>query len=476
MLSAFILIPFLLLVILNIPLKYNQHKAPFWVTGGLLISQCVLTAGQPLLNWAAKSDRFSELFSFHLAFDSLTLIVLFTIGLVALVSLLVASGTITETRKRFNFINLLLITVIGMNTTALVRDIFSLYVFIEITAVATFVLIALEQNKFAIEGTFKYLVLSIIASVFMLTAIAFFLLACGDLSFEALRASFLGGENKLLLNFAAGLFLCGLLIKSGVVPFHGWVPDAYSDTQPSVSVLLAGIITKVSGVYALLRIFSSVFILSAAFQNVLLFTGTLSIVFAALAALTQNDMKRMLAYSSISQVGYIVLGLGCGTPLAFVGAVFHFFNHAVFKSLLFTNAASLEKKLGSTDIAIITGLGYQVPVTRATSVIGMLSTAGIPPLSGFWSKLIIIIALFSSGRYAYAAIALLASVLTLGYFLSLQRRIFIVKSEEAPQEAGRIPIGIIFSEILLAVITLGAGIGFPFILNTWMLPLQKLVH
>jgi formate hydrogenlyase subunit 3/multisubunit Na+/H+ antiporter MnhD subunit len=239
----------------------------------------------------------------------------------------------------------------------------------------------------------------------------------------------------------------------------------YSESQAAVSVLLAGIITKVSGVYALLRLFSTVFVVSGNLQNIIMFVGAASIVLAALAAFRQVDMKRMLAYSSISQVGYIILGLGCGTPLAYLGAVWHFFNHAIFKSLLFVNSASLEKKFGSTNIVLITGRGHQLPVTNVTSLVGLLSTAGIPPLSGFWSKLLIIMALFSAGNKAYAAVALLTGVLTLAYFLLLERNVFFMRAETATEGKEGVPFSLKFCEVLLAVITLVVGLGFPFILK-----------
>ncbi len=476
MASLFIVIPFLLLIVLNMPFKFLRQGIAFWVTAGFLILQSLLALSYPFFSWSSYPGLLGQFFSFELSPDSLSLIVLFTIGVVAFISLLVAQATIFHEQRRDNFINLLLLSLVGMNTTVLVRDIFSLYVFVEITAVAVLVLIALGKNRFAIEGVFKYLVLSIIASVFMLSSIAFIILTAGDTSFEAIHRAFLNGANKTFLNFAAGLFLCGALIKSGAMPFHGWVPDTYSEAPAPVSVLLAGIITKVTGVYVLLRLFASVFILNAAMQNVLLFIGAGTIVFAALAALTQGDVKRMLSYSSISQVGYIVLALGCATPLAFAGAVFHFFNHAIFKSLLFVNAAALEKKTGSTDMAIIAGLGSKLPVTSTTSLFGMLSAAGIPPLAGFWSKLIIILALWSSGRFGYASIALLASILTLAYFLSLQRLVFFVKSETALEDTGTVPFGIHFSEILLAAFTIVVGLFFPFIFSIWLSPLKGIIH
>ena len=476
MISSFILVPFFLLVMLNLPFAFLRGRIAFWLTGAVLLRQVALTIIHPWFFWSTFLESVGKFFAFNLSLDALSLLMLFTIGVVALVSLIVAQSTITTQKRRFNFVNLLLIAVIGMNTAVLTTDIFSLYVFIELTAVAVFVLMALEQNQFAVEGTFKYLALSMLASVFILASIAFFMLVTGDISFAGIHDAFSVEANDMVLRLATALFLCGVLIKCGLIPFHGWVPDAYSEAPAAVSVLLAGIVTKIAGVYALLRLFSSVFVLNDSFRNVIMSIGIVSIVVAAFAALRQGNIKRMLSYSSISQIGYIALAIGCGTPLAFLGAVVHFFNHAIFKSLLFVNAASLEKKFGSTDTRIITGLGGQLPVTSFTSLVGMLSTAGLPPLSGFWSKFIIIFALFSSGRYAYGSIALLASAMTLAYFLFLERSVFFIKSEMISEEGSGIPFGIKFSEILLAAIVVAVGAGFPFILNVALLHVKELLR
>ncbi|MCX5699238.1 MAG: proton-conducting transporter membrane subunit [Candidatus Omnitrophica bacterium] len=472
MVSLFILAPFILLLVLNLPFKFLNARIAFWLSAALFLIQVLLALIHSWLPWSNYSVSLGQFFKFKLSLDPLALIMLLTIGIVVFVSILVAKSTITTEKRNFNFINLLLVSFIGMNATVLVTDIFSLYVFVEITAVAVFVLMAIEKNRFAIEGTFKYLVLSMVASVFILTSIAFFILAAGEISFAGIHNAFLANSNIIFLNFAAGLFLCGLFIKCGVVPFHGWVPDAYSEAQSAVSVLLAGIVTKITGIYVLMRLFSSVFVLKGTFGNVIMLIGIISIVFAALAAFRQDNIKRMLSYSSISQVGYIILAIGCQTPLAILGAVLHFFNHAISKSLLFVNAASLEKKFGSTDMSIITGLGNQLPVTNATSLVGLLSTAGIPPLSGFWSKLIIIIALFNARRFVYGWIALLASVLTLAYFLFMERNVFFIKTEVVPEDKGGIPFSLKFCEVLLAAITIGVGLGFPFILNSQILQLH----
>jgi proton-translocating NADH-quinone oxidoreductase chain N len=473
MVALFILVPFIFLLILNLPFKFLNAQIAFWLSAALFLIQMFLALIHSWLPWSDYALPLGQFLKFKLSLDPLALIMLFTIGIVVLVSLLVAKSTLTTQKRYFNFINLLLVSLIGMNATVLVEDIFSLYVFVEITAVAVFVLMAIEKNRFAIEGTFKYLVLSMIASIFILTSLAFFILAAGEISFAGIHNAFLANSNIILLNFAVGLFLCGLFIKCGVVPFHGWVPDAYSEAQSAVSVLLAGIVTKITGIYVLMRLFSSVFILKGHFANVIMFIGIISIVFAALAAFRQDNIKRMLSYSSISQVGYIILAIGCGTPLAILGAILHFFNHAISKSLLFVNAAALEKKFGSTDISIITGLGNQLPVTSVTSLVGLLSTAGIPPLSGFWSKLIIIIALFNAQKFVYGWIALLTSVLTLAYFLYMERNVFFIKTEEPGENRGGIPFSLKFCEVFLAAIIIGVGLGLPFILNSKILQLKS---
>ena len=193
--------------------------------------------------------------------------------------------------------------------------------------------------------------------------------------------------------------------------------------------------------------------------------GALSIVVGALAAIGQKDMKRMLAWSSISQVGYIVLGAGLGTPMAVAGALLHFFNHATFKSLLFVNSAAVEEQAGTREIDKLGGLASKMKITGGTSVVGFLSTAGVPPLSGFWSKLLIIAALWGAGQHAFAAIALGASILTLGYFLILQRNVFFGKLKEGLEGVREGGARYTVPALILAGVTVFVGVFFPFVMQ-----------
>jgi multicomponent Na+:H+ antiporter subunit D len=317
-----------------------------------------------------------------------------------------------------------------------------------------------------LEGAFKYLVMSAVATVFMLTAIACVFMSVGQLGYQEVNSFlvFTQGNYPSQLIIALVLFTAGLSIKAGLVPFHGWVPDAYSSAPNPVSVLLGGIVTKVAGVYTLMRLAITVFNNIEPVAYSLMVLGIVSIIVGALAAIGQGDFKRMLAYSSISQLGYIVLGVATGTPLGILGAVLHFFNHATFKSCLFVNSTAVEMQTGTRELNKLGGLAARMPVTGVSSVLSFLSTAGIPPLSGFWSKVLIIVAVWQAGFHGMAAVALMASILTLAYFLILQRKVFFGKVAQGLEKVTECKKGIAWSAVILSVITVGMGVLFPFAL------------
>jgi multicomponent Na+:H+ antiporter subunit D len=364
--------------------------------------------------------------------------------------------------SRFNFGSAVLLLIMGMNGVVMVTDVFSLYVFIEVTASASFLLIAINKKRDELEGAFKYYMMSAIATIMMLISITLLFALTGDTSFAVISAYVAAhqGAYPAALLVAFVMFTVALSIKSGVVPFHTWVPDAHSSAPSPVSVMLAGVVIKVSGVYALMRIFRDVFLNNPALGNVLAILGLLSIAVGALGAIGQTDIKRMLAFSSVSQIGYIILGASTGSALGFVGAVMHFFNHATFKSLLFVDAAAILHQTGTRDMDQMGGLAQKMPVTGVSSVLGLLSMAGIPPLSGFWSKLVIVMAVWQVSP-GMAIVALCLSALTLGYFLILQKKVFFGKVAPNMQEARECGRSMQFVQVLLSAVNVLAGILFP---------------
>jgi proton-translocating NADH-quinone oxidoreductase chain N len=476
-LSWFILVPLAGLILLNLPLGEGLGKRAFAVVLALSLAQIAAVLAVPPDTWAQPGPLVSFL-DLHLRAGSLGLVMLLCIGLAVAAAAMVGSATVADRRPRF--VSVLLISLMGMNGAVLVTDLFSLYVFLEVTALSSFVLIAFNRDSRGLEGAFKYLILGAVASILIVTSVAVLLLVTGGTSFtdvaEALRAS--TNADAVIVRIALGGVICGLLIKGGLIPFHGWVVGAYSAGPSATSVLLAGIATKVSGIYALIRLVSTILPAIAPVQEVLMAVGAVSIVVGALAAMGQTDLKRLLAYSSISQVGYIILGLGCPLPPGFqgavslgvVGAVFHLFNHCIAKSLLFVNSAALEQRLGTTDMNSMGGLGSRMPVTSVTSVIGALSTAGIPPLSGFWSKAIIVLALWQAHRYVYAGLAVLLSVATLAYMLLLQRKVFFGKLRQELASVREASWQLVVSAVALALITTAAGLLFPLLWGSFLVP------
>jgi multicomponent Na+:H+ antiporter subunit D len=208
----------------------------------------------------------------------------------------------------------------------------------------------------------------------------------------------------------------GFGLKAALVPFHAWLAYAHSSAPAPVSAMLSGVLIKVLGIYAISRVFFCVFGMSAAVAQILIVLAVLSMVVGAILAFGQSDIKRLFAYSTVSQIGYVALGLGIGTPLAIFGALFHLFNHSIFKSLLFLNSGSIERLKGTRDLNKISGVIADSPVTGYSSLIGALSICGVPPLGGFWSKAIIIFACIQAGRPILALVAALVSVLTLAYY------------------------------------------------------------
>ena len=204
------------------------------------------------------------------------------------------------------------------------------------------------------------------------------------------------------------------------MPFHAWLPDALSSAPAPISSMLSGVLIKALGIYTLIRIFFNVLGTPEIFMTAFLYLGGISIIIGVILAIAQWDMKRLLAYHSISQIGYILLGMGLATPLGLLGAVFHLLNHAMFKSLLFYNAGAVEMAMGTRNLKRMGNLAKIMPVTSGTSMVASLSIAGIPPFNGFFSKLIIIIASIQAGEPVFALLAVIGSVLTLASFMKVQ--------------------------------------------------------
>jgi multicomponent Na+:H+ antiporter subunit D len=427
----------------------------------------VVAAGLPLLFTlrlipAAGSGLTYELFGAHFALDGVSLLFLVVVNAVAFACMVYATSYVAHLGGRGKFFALLLVMVFGLNAMLLTRDLFSLYLFLEVASIASYVLVAFGLEQDGIESAVKYLLLSAVATSLVLVGILLVYMTAGTLEFAPLAAALAGAGGPVpgLRLLAAALFIAGFGLKAAVMPFHAWLPDAHPSAPAPISAMLSGVVIKVAGVYALVRVFFGILPEIGEVRTVFLALGTLSMIAGAVLAYFQRDFKRMLAYSSISQIGYILIGLGLGNLLGLVGALFHVFNHALFKSLLFLNSGAVQYRLGTRDIEQMGGLETRMPVTGATSVFGTLSIAGVPPFNGFWSKLFIIMGALAAGQTAIATLAILVSVFTLGYFLIIQRKVFFGHLNEKWRDIREAPAAMSLAVILLAAACLLTGVFF----------------
>ena len=391
--------------------------------------------------------------------DGLSAFMLVTVNVIAFLIAIFSINYMEKYTSKTKFYTLFLLMVAGMNGVVVTGDMFNLFVFLEIASVASYALVAFGTEKHELEAAFKYAMMSTVGSLFVLLGIVFMYSFTSTLNMADMGAQLIiakGGINITLI--VSVFFLMGFGLKAALVPFHAWLPDAHPSAPAPISAMLSGVLIKSLGVYALCRIFFNIFGMTPEVSEILLVLGTLSMVIGVFLAVGQWDFKRLLAYHSISQIGYVILGIGLGTPLGIIGGLFHLFNHSVFKSLLFLNSGAVEYATGTRDLKKMGGLSEKMPVTSTTSLIASMSIAGIPPFNGFWSKLIIIIACVQAGRYGYAFWAVLASVLTLASFMKVMKYAFFDKMKETWEKVKEVPLYMKLSMSLLALLCILGGV------------------
>jgi multicomponent Na+:H+ antiporter subunit D len=373
----------------------------------------------------------------NLVLDGLSALMLLAVSVVSAAAMLFSAKYMEQYTAKSKYLCLFMLMVTGMNGVVLSGDIFNLFVFLEIASIASYALVGFGCEHEELEASFKYMVLGSIASMFVLFGVAMVYGNTGTLNMAYISQTIHQTGLNTGLMFALALFIAGFGLKAALVPFHAWLPDAHPSAPAPISAMLSGVLIKALGVYALARIVFNIFGVSVPLSWVIIILGVLSMVIGVFLAVGQWDFKRLLAYHSISQMGYVVLGIGIGAliiarsgniawaSLAILGGLFHLINHAVFKSLLFLTSGAVEMSTGTRQLKQLGGLAEKMPYTRTTCTIASASIAGIPPFNGFWSKLIIVIAAVQARMFTLAVITIIVSFVTLISFLKVQRYIFL---------------------------------------------------
>jgi multicomponent Na+:H+ antiporter subunit D len=411
-----------------------------------------------------------------LVLDGLSAFMLVTVNFVVLAVTLFSINYMEKFTAKFKFYTLFLLMLAGMNGMIITGDIFNLFVFLEIASVASYALVAFGVEAEELEASFKYMVMGSLASLFILLAIAFLYSYTSTLNMADMAQIIAQKAMAPVVIFSAVLFLMGFGLKAAIVPFHAWLADAHPSAPAPISAALSGVLIKVLGVYALIRVFYNILLLNQTFLTVLMFLGVFSIMVGVLLAIGQMDLKRLLAYHSISQIGYIILGFGIASPLAIAGSLFHLFNHSVFKSLLFLNSGAVEYALGTRNLEEMGGLREKMPITAATSLTASMSISGVPPFNGFFSKLMIIAACVQSGYIGYAVWAMIGSILTLASFMKIQKYAFYGFLRDKYKTLKEAPFFMRFSMVILAgVCTFGGLVLLPKINNYFLKPAENTI-
>jgi NADH-quinone oxidoreductase subunit M len=398
--------------------------------------------------------------------DWLSLPFLVTEAAVTLLAVIYAWGYHRRDERTPLFYALLLLFAVGMSGTTLADDMFLFYIFWELMLVASCALIAIwgegdQRGAVAL----KYFIFTHLGSLMVLVGLIILYDATGSDSFSALRAGVALAPE--LITMVTALFIIGFCVKMAIFPLHIWLPDAHAVAPMPVTIMLAAAMLSM-GTYGILRFPLSIFSLAhiAGFAVPMMAAGIVSELYGALMALAEQDVKRIIAYSSVSQMGYILFGLGTLTHDGIAGATLHVIYHAIVKALLFMCVGLVVRATGQRRITGLGGLGRPMPVVALCTGMGALAIAGTPPFSIFVSEWMIFSGGFHTAHIGLSILTLLGSLLTVAYALWFVGRIFFGARPEG-LTVGRLPWAMMAPTVLLAVLALIEGL-FPAPLFDWV--------
>lgn len=352
-------------------------------------------------------------FGISLVADLLSSIMVLITAIIGFTVSVYSIGSMDEKRERFLYYPLLQFLLMGINGAFLTGDVFNLYVWFEVMLISSFVLLALGGKREQLEGAIKYVTLNLLSSAIFLAAVGILYGIVGTLNMADLARKIPLIEQKELVTVVSFLFMVAFGIKAAVFPLFFWLPASYHTPPIAVSAIFAGLLTKV-GVYALIRVFTLIFIQDTDFTHtVLLVIAGFTMFIGVMGAASQNDVRKILSFHIISQIGYMIMGLALFSPLAIAGAIFYIIHHIIVKTNLFLVSGVVEKMKGSYDLKKIGGLYKYYPLLGLLFLIPALSLAGIPPLSGFWAKFVVIKAGLEIEQALIVIVALVVGLLTL---------------------------------------------------------------
>ena len=398
------------------------------------------------------------------------------VALTAVIGLGVLGYTRRAGPRSGPFYSLYLLLVAGITGVCITADVFNLYVFLEISGLASYALVAQADGGDAALAALKYLLLGTVGASLYLLGVGYVYLGTGTLNMAVIASEFAagGGLGATIPTIAFGLMAVGLGVKAAVFPLHVWKPDAYAAAPPAVAALLSALVSTVAA-YAVVRLLLSVFtveFLAAAplVEPLLLAAGVASIAAGSLLAFREPDVRRLLAYSSVSQFGIVTVGIALANPIGLVGVVIHLVGHAVTKGGFYLAAGALAREYGLRTVDDYAGLGGRAPLLSVAVAVFALGLIGIPPTVGFAGKLYILLSTVEGSAPIAGAVVLASTLASLAYFGRLLQRMFVEPPPEGPDLAGQVVVspdggrdqpspGALTVILLAALLTIVLGFG-----------------
>ena len=412
-------------------------------------------------------------FSIHLVVGALGIVLSILIALVGLLVAIYATGYIREGAvAKYHALYLLLLT--GATGIVLTGDLFNLFVFFEILCISSYALVGYRGDRAGIEASAKYLIQGAVGSSLALLGIGFVYGAFGTLSLADI-AGRVGSVSSMNVFVSMAFLITGFGVEAAIFPLNAWLPDAHSSAPSSVSAILSGIAIK-AGIYAVARLVFTVY----GAESILLFVlvlGVLTLLVGEMSAFSQNNIKRLLAYSSIGQMGLIVFALGLGSAGGIEGALFLVVSHGLAKALMFLSVGHMIYRTGSMEISSLDGMGRRMPISSLCFTLGAFSLIGLPPFIGFPGKFMVVRAALAKGDTLYTALVaavLLGTVVEGAYFFRIVQGLYFKSGDAAGAEAepggGReAPLSVLVPVCVLAAAIVVAGIC-PHVLTDYLGP------
>jgi multicomponent Na+:H+ antiporter subunit D len=411
-----VLIPFVTAIFLLLARKWRRVQRLGSVAGAMLlfgasialfatVSEHGVIATQPG-NWPAP-------FGITIVADLFSAIMVLVNGLMGTVVAVYSLANIDADREHFGYHPLYHMLLMGVSGAFLTGDMFNLYVWFEVMLISSFVLITLGGQRGQLEGAIKYVTLNLVSSSFFLASVGILYGLAGTLNMADLARTLPLVENTGLVSVIAMLFLVAFGIKAAIFPLFFWLPASYHTPPVAVSAIFASLLTKV-GVYALIRVFTLLFSGDIGYTHtIILVIAGFTMVTGVLGAAAQTEFRRLLSFHIVSQIGYMIMGLGLFTHIAIAAAIYYVVHNIVVKTALFLVSGIVQRLKGTLQLKSIGGLYKASPLLATLFIIPAFSLAGVPPLSGFWGKLSLIQAGLAIDQYAIVAAALGVSLLTL---------------------------------------------------------------